>query len=325
MTIGIPRALFYFKRPIFWKVFFEALGSKVILSPNTNKEIVEMGVRFSDPENCFSIKVFFGHLLWLDKNRKNSSDKIDFIFVPRLKTNEEKLEYCLKFFALPDLAKNLIKTPILSQEFDSRKENFEKSLQKLTIKIGRKKDETKKAFLKAIFIENEDREIIKKKFLEKINSRKRKIILISHNYNLYDEYINVRISDKLKELGTQPIFINEVFAKNNGNKKDSYNDDYFMKFHWEFGKEIMENIKKILNYHINSQSFLNAKKENKNYISGAIEISSFQCGCDAVLKEFVEEKFKKLKIPFLYLVVDDQTGDAGVKTRIEAFIDTLPQ
>jgi predicted nucleotide-binding protein (sugar kinase/HSP70/actin superfamily) len=47
------------------------------------------------------------------------------------------------------------------------------------------------------------------------------------------------------------------------------------------------------------------------------------CGCDAVLKEFVEKRFKENKIPFLYLIIDENTADAGVQTRLEAFIDTL--
>ena len=78
-------------------------------------------------------------------------------------------------------------------------------------------------------------------------------------------------------------------------------------FHWEFGKEIREKVEEILKYKI----------------SGVIEISSFLCGCDAVLKEFVEKAFKTAKIPFLYLIIDEHTADAGIQTRLEAFIDTL--
>jgi predicted nucleotide-binding protein (sugar kinase/HSP70/actin superfamily) len=78
-------------------------------------------------------------------------------------------------------------------------------------------------------------------------------------------------------------------------------------FHWEFAKEIMEKINEVLKYEIN----------------GAIEISSFACGCDAVLKEFVEKKFKENKIPFLYLIIDEHTGEAGFQTRLEAFVDTI--
>jgi len=49
------------------------------------------------------------------------------------------------------------------------------------------------------------------------------------------------------------------------------------KWHWEFGQEIMLEVEASLNYNI----------------VGAVEISSFQCGSDSVLKEFVEERFKQ--------------------------------
>ena len=80
MTIGIPRALIHWKRPNFWEVFFHSLGFEVLLSPSTNKEIVEQGTKMSDPEACFATKVYFGHILWLEGN-------VDYILVPRVKTN----------------------------------------------------------------------------------------------------------------------------------------------------------------------------------------------------------------------------------------------
>ena len=295
MKIGIPRALIYWKRPYFWENFFKNLGFEVLLSPETNKEIVEIGVKFSDPETCFSNKVYFGHLIYLD-------GKCDLIFVPRLKANEEKLEYCPKFFALPDLAKILVKTRILTQTFDPRKEKTEKSFEKLGEKLGKGKKEVKKALKFAELKEREEKEKEKKDFLNKINSKKKKIVLVSHPYNLYDEYVNLRIKEKLERLATEVIFIDEIPSS----QLSAFNFQS-VKFHWEFGKEIMEKIAQILKYKID----------------GAIEISSFNCGCDAVLKEFVEKKFKEAKIPFLYLIVDEHTGEAGFQTRLEAFIDTL--
>ena len=297
MTIGIPRALIYWKRPHFWETFFKELGFKVLLSPSTNKEIVEKGVKVSDPETCFSNKVYWGHLLWLD-------EKCDLIFVPRLKTNEEKLEYCPKFFGTPDLAKILIKTPILTETFDERKEKFEKTLERLGKKLNKKREEAKKAVKTAFLNEKELKEKERKDFFEKINSKKSKIVLISHPYNLYDDYVNLRIKEKLEKLGAESIFIDEVPTKEETSDKKQ---EIWPKFHWEFGKEIMEKIQEILKYKI----------------TGVIEISSFQCGCDAVLKEFVEKEFKTKKIPFLYLLIDEHTGEAGFQTRLEAFIDTL--
>jgi predicted nucleotide-binding protein (sugar kinase/HSP70/actin superfamily) len=307
MKIGIPRALIYWKRPYFWESFFENLGFEVLLSPKTNKEIVEIGVKISDPETCFSNKVYFGHLKWLDQ-------KCDLIFVPRLKTNKEKLEYCPKFFGLPDLAKILVhphakfgvgvKTKILTETFDEKKEKFEKSLVKLGKKLGKKKEEIEKAFQEALKKEKEIREKQEKEVLEKLESNLKKIILISHPYNLYDEYVNLRIKERLEKLGVVPIFIEEIPTSNFEHLTSNFEPP---QFHWEFAKEIMEKI-----------DFILSRK-----IDGAIEISSFACGCDAVLKEFVEKKFKEKKIPFLYLIIDEHTGEAGFQTRLEAFVDTI--
>ncbi len=302
MTIGIPRALIYWKQPLFWETFFEELGCKVLLSPFTNKKIIEMGVKAADPETCFSNKVFWGHLLYLE-------GKADYIFVPLLKTNEQGLEYCPKFFGLPDLAKILTKTPILSEIFDWKKENTEKTLEKLGKKLKKNKKRIKEANKIALLKGKELKEKIETDFIKKIKSKKSKIVLISHPYNLYDEYLNLRIKEKLKKLGVEPFFIDEVPIEKEGNiifNNKTQNNDW-PKFHWEFGQEIMEKVQQVLNYDI----------------TGAIEISSFQCGCDAVLKEFVEKEFKNKKIPFLYLLIDEHTAEAGLQTRLEAFIDTL--
>ena len=295
MKIGIPRALIYWKRPYFWEIFFENLGFEVLLSPPTNKEIVEKGVKFSDPETCFSNKVYWGHLLYLDQ-------KCDLIFVPMLKTNQEGLEYCPKLFGTPDLAKILVKTPILTEKFDQKREGFERPIKRLGKKLRKSAGETKKALENTLLKEKELKEKEKEDFFKKIHSKKKKIILISHPYNLYDEYVNLGIKEKLKKFGSEALFLDEVPL---GEKKAEFFPE--IKFHWEFGKEIMERIDELSKYKI----------------EGVVEISSFQCGCDAVLKEFVEKKFKEQKTPFLYLIIDEQTGEAGLQTRIEAFWDTL--
>ncbi len=183
MTVGIPKSLLYWKQPFFWEIFFESLGFKVLLSPKTNTDIVEAGVKVSDPETCFSNKVYFGHLLWLD-------GKCDLIFIPRLKANEEKLEYCPKFFGIPDLSKLLIKTPILTETFDTRRESFDKDLTKIGKKLKKSREEIQKAKKAAFLKEKELKEKQEEDFFKKIQSLKQKIILISHPYNLYDEFVN---------------------------------------------------------------------------------------------------------------------------------------
>ncbi len=170
-------------------------------------------------------------------------------------------------------------------------------------KIGKEKELAEKAIKVALSKEKEEKLKITKDYLRKIQSKNRKIVIVSHPYNLYDEYVNLRIRKKITDLGGEVIFIDEVpISQPLENIKN-----LSPKFHWEFGQEMLAQIKEII----------------ETGISGAIEISAFQCGCDAVLKEFVEKEFKQKKIPFLYLLIDEHTAEAGLQTRLEAFFDTL--
>jgi len=295
MKIGISRSLFYFKRPVFFEEFLKNLNCEIIFSPETNKLILEEGTKISDPETCYSIKVFFGHLLYLDK-------KCDYIFLPLLKKNEYGFEYCPKFFGLPDLAKNILKTKILSAFLEGDLEKFAFQIGK---KLKKEKTKIKEAYLKALSSEREDGEKKFFSFREKMKSPLKKILLISHPYNLYDSFVNLRIKERLEKLNLQPLFLQDLPYEILREREIKS----VPKFHWEFGEEMIKKLDFVL-------------KEEKN-IDGVIEISSFACGCDAVLKEYIEMMVKSFEIPFLYLILDEQTGEAGFQTRLEAFADSL--
>jgi predicted nucleotide-binding protein (sugar kinase/HSP70/actin superfamily) len=60
--IGIARALYsYYHYPLF-KTFFESLGTSVILSPKTNKDILKSDLECSPAEICLPVKAFLGHI-----------------------------------------------------------------------------------------------------------------------------------------------------------------------------------------------------------------------------------------------------------------------
>ena len=201
---------------------------------------------------------------------------------------------------------------MISPNLDLKKENFKNILFKIAQDLGKGREIAVEAIEKSFQEEKEIKEKLKKEYFEKINSPKKKIVLISHSYNLYDEYVNLRIRKKIEDLGGEVIFIDEIPIRVNPHScpRESFSSSSSsssVELHWEFGHEILSQIREIL----------------KVKIHGAIEISSFQCGCDAVLKEFIEEEFKKNKIPFLYILIDEHTGEAGLQTRLEAFFDTL--
>ena len=55
--IGIPRALLYHNYYPGWKKFFNKLGMKVVLSPATNKKILNQGTKKAVDDLCLPFKI----------------------------------------------------------------------------------------------------------------------------------------------------------------------------------------------------------------------------------------------------------------------------
>ena len=50
-----------------------------------------------------------------------------------------------------------------------------------------------------------------------------------------------------------------------------------------------------------------------------IYISNFKCGPDSYIRHYIEETSQK---PFLFLQLDSHVNDAGIMTRVEAFLES---
>lgn len=62
---------------------------------------------------------------------------------------------------------------------------------------------------------------------------------------------------------------------------------------------------------------------NTGGCDAVVFVSVFSCGPLSVVESFLERDAARLGIPFLKLVVDEHSGDAGLITRLEAFLDTV--
>ena len=83
MKIGIPKGLLYYKYHPFMERFFIELGAEVIVSEDTNKGILNEGVKLCVDEACLPIKVFHGHV-------ESIKDKCDILLIPRIMRIREK-------------------------------------------------------------------------------------------------------------------------------------------------------------------------------------------------------------------------------------------
>ncbi len=78
-TVGIPRVLNMYENYPFWYTFFTKLGYRVVLSPNSNRKIYELGIESIPSESeCYPAKLVHGHIMWL------INQEVDFIFYPAL-------------------------------------------------------------------------------------------------------------------------------------------------------------------------------------------------------------------------------------------------
>ena len=76
-TVGIPRVLNMYENYPFWAVFFKTLGFRTVLSPQSSRNIYELGIESIPSESeCYPAKLVHGHIEWLIKQG------IEYIFYP---------------------------------------------------------------------------------------------------------------------------------------------------------------------------------------------------------------------------------------------------
>ena len=101
IKIGIPRAFLYYRYGVLWKSFFEKLGLNVVLSPETNREILNLGINNTIDECCLSYKIYIGHAIYL-------SEKCDYILVSRVCDYGKKDKVCTRLNGTYDNLKYII-------------------------------------------------------------------------------------------------------------------------------------------------------------------------------------------------------------------------
>ena len=56
------------------------------------------------------------------------------------------------------------------------------------------------------------------------------------------------------------------------------------------------------------------------YIDGILFITTFPCGLDSLVNEVIMRRIKK---PYLNLIVDELSDNTGFETRLESFVDII--
>jgi predicted CoA-substrate-specific enzyme activase len=310
-SIGIPRELMVFYQQFpFWRTFFEQLGFTVVISKESDKSLVTKSLETITTETCLPVELMHGHVIDLIEKG------VDYIFLPFI-VNAKKREgnptlncNCPWIQTYPFMVKAALRgkideskllTPTLHFRF------FERALvgEMTTFfneKFGITKTEIKKAIYKADEVQNSfEKALINygKDVLKSIPENCRPAVLLGRPYNSADPHLNLGLIEKLISQNVMPIPL-DMLDLSPYNIFSNYRNMY-----WPNGQKLI------------AAAQLVAKNENLH----AVYISNFRCGPDSFIWHYVTEELKGK--PFLHLEVDEHSADAGMITRIEAFLDSL--
>ena len=314
LRIGLPQALLYYEFFPLWENFFENLGVEVINSGPTTKEILDLGVKSAISEVCFPVKVFYGHVMSL-------KDRVDYLFIPRLVCVEKGAYFCPKFLGLPDMVKSSLSPlpPLIEPTIDIRKSdnNFKNSF----LAVGKLfTDNSKKiyqSFYEAqrslqLYLQSKENELDQKIISQQYNNEfsqgdlknSLNIALLGHSYLIYDCFINLNLISKLKKIKINVLTAEMVKKKDIERQLKKLHKPIF----WTLSKKT-----------VGSALYFLEKK-----IDGIIHLTSFECGEDSMIGELIrQESHKYPSVAYTEFVFDEHTGEAGIDTRTEAFLDMI--
>ncbi len=298
VKIGIPRALLCHKYFVMWEEFFKTLGCQIVLSPETNQQILKEGLKLAVDESCLSLKILLGHAYYL-------KDKADVLFLPRIVSSHKGESTCVKLWALTDIVRNTIPgIEVIDYTVDFNEFKFE-SIEMFKVGWQFSKNPVKiiQAYLKGKekLAEKHAKELKEQWELIKNNKKvKPSVLIVSHPYTTYDAYLGQPIINFLKLQGINVLLSDIVdHAKARKLVRNISTDMY-----WTYNKEIV-----------------GAIEYYKGHIDGILFLMTFPCGPDSLVIDLCQNKIKD--IPIVVITLDELQAEAGLKTRLESFADIL--
>ena len=307
--IGIPRALFEHDWLPFWKACLVKLGFEVVVSPPTNREIISLSTERSVTEACFPAKVVAGHVETLIKQGvkriflpsmvslpKEANDQLDNFLCPYVQT----IPYVMRatFDEKTDGVEFL--APVV--QFHRGKGHLLREMLSFGRTFGAGRRDVMGALDAAFAAQKKFRSRFERhvaKALRAAPAGVRKAVIVGRPYNTCDRALNLDLPKKLLDLGVLPVPMEALLTE--GAKLSADWDNMY----WKYGQKIMAVAERLA-------------------VDGefdAVYVTNFGCGPDSFLTGFFQRAIGKK--PALLLEIDEHSADAGVITRLEAWLDSL--
>jgi len=304
-SVGIPRALMVYDYAPLLITFLNALGAKVVISSKTTKQIMEQAVELSYTDSCFPIKLLHGHAA--------SLNNVEYILYPSfirmgVKEGDENQKYtCPLVQTAPyiirqvlGLDKRLLVPTIDFSRGDSAVIN---SFADIAVEMGFSKKQGRMAAIAAIKAQREFEAAqleLGKNLLQQIRENNQLgVVLFSRSYMSQDSGANLGIAEKLAQLGVVPIPLDYLPLASVNVYKYSDRPYWFSE-----GKHIA-----------------GAAITAPDPLLYGLVLTNFGCGPNSFIIKIVEDIMGGK--PLGQLEIDEHAAEAGLVTRLEAFVDTI--
>lgn len=310
-TVGIPMALANWQLLPLFSQFFKELGFEVILSGKTTKEVIRRGVESVTATPCFPIKIANGHVAELiDKG-------VDYIFLPSIVSSPASFpenkhnHFCPYVQSFPYQVRSAFgdklgksKLLIMPLRLGEGDKLAHKTFEELGGLINVPASKIRRAMTKGFEAQQGFEQSLKDKgreILAGIGADEKLFVLVSRPYNGCDDGVCLELPKKLTEAGIEaiPLDMLDFTQAELGDEKLHEN------MYWGYGQKILRAGEII-------------KRDGRLF---AIYLSNFSCGPDSFLMPFFKDIMSSK--PCLQLEIDEHSADAGVVTRIEAFLESL--
>ena len=328
--VGIPRALVYYEYYPLWRRFLQVLDMEVVLSPPTTRALMTAGLQRMVAETCLPVKVYAGHVSYL------RDQGVDYVLVPAIRATEPGLFHCSKFLGLPDLMRAVVENcpPLLELNVDIGKKR--RDLQSVIRELG--KTLTWKPWLLHEAVEaaweehlaylaqlREGRPVLellddlspqpspgptlrphsaRSPLVKARTEASTTIAIVGHPYLLYDAYITHNLLDRLGRLGAR-VLTPEMAPR--GEMAEGIRRLASYKY-WVYEDEVTG----AAGYYLGQPE-----------VDGVIAVVAFGCGPDSTMLDVIRRAARQQHKPLMALVLDEHSGEAGLLTRLEAFVDMV--
>ncbi len=306
LRIGIPRGLLFHSHADTWKRLFNSLGCEVIVSPETNAEILREGIRHAVGDLCLPLKTFLGHAAAL-------RESVDLLFIPRYVSIEQESYLCPKMIGLPDVVRATFSSlpPVLDPIFhvkqfgDGAIPEFTRPIAQA---LGLSGEAAAAAYRTAAAESCEVPDERHRHFSAKLAGAggaadRIRIGIIGRPYLLFDRHLSKDLFAFLERSGVTPVFLRpsaeEIREAMAVIPKWVY---------WDMGKEVVAAAHML---------FLDRR------IDGVINVCSAACGPDSFTGDLIRKRLNQRNRPYMALSLDEHASDVGIQTRVEAFVDMI--